>query len=106
MPPVTPDPILSVPQQPTDLVSFAVALGRVEEKLNALGQNESRRDDRMERLESGLLEVKTEITTMKAQQKPRTPWWAVWGGIAALTSVLGGGWLFLQFAIQVASKLP
>ena len=57
----------------TDLTAIAVALGRIEEKVNHLAGVEER-----------LRNVETAITQMEAKERPKPPWWSIAGGLAGI----------------------
>lgn len=80
--------------QNIDLTSIAVALGRIEEKVSHLTG-----------LEDRLRNVETAITELKAQQKPRAPWWVIMGGIAATGTSLAGFWVLFNLAADVAASV-
>lgn len=106
MPTPAPDPLLTASQQSTDLISIAVTLGRMEAMLTSSKENQQRSDDRLERVESGLTEVKADISVLKSQQRPKTPWWAIAGGVAAVLAAVAGFWQLFSLAAQIAQSLP
>jgi hypothetical protein len=77
-----------------DITGIAVTLGRIEEKVSHL----QGMDDRLWKLEA-------DVTEMKAQQKPRAPWWAV-VGIVGGASTLVGLFVLLSNISQALSHLP
>lgn len=78
-----------------DLTGLSVAVGRIEEKLSHLAGMEDR-----------LRNVETAITEIKAQQRPRTPWWVVVGGVAGSVTALLGFWTLFQLATKLAQLAP
>lgn len=56
--------------------TLAVAIGRIEEKVNAM----TGIDDR-------LREVEKSVERIEARETPKTPWHAIVGGIAAIGSI-------------------
>lgn len=78
-----------------DLTGIAVAIGRVEEKVSHLAGMEDR-----------LRKVEEAITKLEAQQKPRTPWWVVAGGVAATLTALAGFWSLFNLASEIAAAIP
>jgi len=80
---------------PMDITGIAVALGRIEEKVSHLTG-----------LEDRLRNVETQLTELKAQQKPRAPWWVIMGGIAATGTALTGFWVLFNLAADLAGLVP
>lgn len=81
-----------------DITGIAVALGRIEEKVSHLGGIEDR-----------LRAVESTVTEMKAQQKPRAPWWTVVGAVVGI--VTGSGSVIALLAVlsrvgDVLGQLP
>lgn len=72
---------MTPPQTDTvDLVSIAVAIGRLETKV-----------DRLHAFEARLRTVEDDVTAIKAASKPGAPWYAVAGGLAGLAAALAFG---------------
>jgi len=92
--------------QSVDLTSLSVAVGRIEEKLNAMSNTESRTGERLDRLEARTSAVETLLVELKAQQRPRTPWWVILGGIAAIVTALIGFWTLFNLATDLAQLVP
>ncbi|EQM78215.1 hypothetical protein [Microbacterium maritypicum] len=82
----------------TDITGIAVTLGRIEEKVSHL----QGMDDRLRKLEA-------DVTEMKAQQKPKAPWWAVVGAVVGIiggASTLIGLFVVLSSISQALANLP
>ena len=78
-----------------DLTGIAVALGRIEEKVSHLAS-----------LEERLRTVETALTSLRAQQRPKTPWWVIIGGVAGTVTTLLGFWALLNLATDIAVLVP
>lgn len=83
-----------------------ISLGRIEARLDAMSEKESRSADRLDRLEQGMTEVKSELSVIKAQAKPKTPWWVIVGGLAAVVTTLIGFWTLFNLASDLAVIVP
>lgn len=70
-----------------DLVSIAVAIGRLETKV-----------DRLHAFEARLRTVEDDVTAIKASNKPRAPWYVIASGFAGVAA-------FLAFALDALGKL-
>lgn len=81
--------------QQLDITGLSVAVGRIEEKLSHLAGMEDR-----------LRAVETQLTEIRAQQKPRTPWWVIVGGLAGVITALLGFWTLFQLAANIATTFP
>lgn len=82
----------------TDITGIAVTLGRLEEKVSHL----QGMDDRLRTVEA-------DVTKMKAQQKPKAPWWAVVGAVVGLVggaSTVVGLFVLLSNISQALTLLP
>lgn len=77
-----------------DMTGLSVAVGRIEEKLSHLSGMEDR-----------LRNVENQLTEMKAQQKPKAPWWVIVGGLAGVTTAVLGFWTLFQLAIKVSGQV-
>lgn len=91
---------------PFDLTSLAVAVGRIEEKLTAMSKGEDKTSDRLERLESGQATLQSAVDALKAQQRPRTPWWVVISGLAGTVTAILGFWTLFNLATDIAQLTP
>lgn len=81
-----------------DITGIAVTLGRIEEKVSHL----QGMDDRLRKVES-------DLTELKAHQKPRAPWWAIVGAIVGIiggVSTLIGLFVLLSSLSQAIAHLP
>lgn len=81
-----------------DITGIAVTLGRIEEKVSHL----QGMDDRLRKVES-------DLTELKAQQKPKAPWWVVIGAVVGViggVSTLIGLFVLLSSLSQALSHLP
>lgn len=76
-------------EEDVDFTSFAVALGRIEEKVSHLGSL----DDRLRKLE-------TTVERMDAKQAPKAPWWAAVGGVASALTVATLGIAIIVFIAE------
>lgn len=65
---------------PIDITGIAVAVGRIEEKLTAMSEKESRTDDRLGRVEDRLTNIELSMAT---HVRPKAPWWVVVAGVGA-----------------------
>lgn len=83
-----------------------ISLGRIEERLAAMVERENRSADRLDRLEQSMTEVKSELSVIKAQAKPKTPWWVIIGGLAAAVTTLIGFWTLFNLASDLAVLMP
>lgn len=83
-----------------------ISLGRIEARLDAMAEKESRSADRLDRLEQSMTEVKSELSVIKAQAKPKTPWWVIVGGLAAVVTTLIGFWTLFNLASDLAVLTP
>jgi len=84
-------------------VSVAVAIGRIEEKLSSMGEREGRNDERLTRVEGSLAALNNTVTEMRAQQRPKAPWYVVVGGIAGIGTIALAAWTMFQLAAQLAA---
>lgn len=84
----------SDPGTSVDVTGIAVALGRIEEKVSHL----SGLEDRMRNVENQLAEL-------RAQQRPKTPWWVIIGGVAGTVTALLGFWTLFQLASNFATTI-
>ncbi len=89
-----------------DLMGLAVAVGRIEEKLTGMSSNETRTGERLDRLEARTSAVESLLVEMKAQQRPKAPWWVVVGGVAGTVTAILGFWTLFQLATQLATAMP
>lgn len=83
-----------------------ISLGRIEARLDAMAEKESRSADRLDKLEQSMSEVKSELSVIKAQAKPKTPWWVIVGGLAAVVTALIGFWTLFNLASDLAVIVP
>lgn len=83
-----------------------ISLGRIEARLDAMAEKESRSADRLDKLEQSMSEVKSELSVIKAQAKPKTPWWVIIGGLAAVVTTLIGFWTLFNLASDLAVIVP
>lgn len=70
-----------------DLVSIAVAIGRLETKV-----------DRLHAFEDRLRDVEDDVTAIKAANKPKAPWYVVAGGFAGVAA-------FAAFGLETLGRL-
>lgn len=93
---------MNAPRQETgqmDLTGLFVAVGRLEAKVDIIMGREGRVEERLATLEQA-------VTELKAQQRPRTPWWVIVGGIAATVTAILGFWTLFNVATDLASLVP
>ena len=79
-----------------DITGIAVALGRIEEKVSHL----TGMDERLRKVES-------DLTELKAQQKPKTPWYIVVGGLAGIGSLIitaSAIWVFMSRVADIFAQ--
>ncbi|MGN7976535.1 hypothetical protein ACTJJ4_03095 [Microbacterium sp. 22195] len=81
--------------QSIDLTSIAVALGRIEVEVKSIRSMDER-----------LRKVETDITELKAQQRPRAPWYTIVAGIGGILVIGLNGFLMLQLLAKVAAVAP
>jgi len=81
--------------QNVDLTGLSVAVGRIEEKLSHLAGKEDR-----------LRNVEAQLVELRAQQRPKTPWWVIVGGIAGIVTALIGFWTLFNLATDLAQLVP
>lgn len=89
---------------PESSATVLVTLGRIEERLNSMKENESRNATRLDALEKGMQEVKNELSTMRGAARPRAPWWVIVSIIFGLITALSttGGILYTLYQIAQA----
>lgn len=86
-----------------DLMSLAVAMGRVEEKLTAMSERENKNGDRLDRVETRLTNIELNLA---ANVKPRTPWYVWVAGIGAVVLLGLNGFALLNMLGDIAAALP
>lgn len=84
--------------QTIDVVGLAVALGRVETKVDALTSTETRVSDRLTALEIAVGKLQT-------SQRPRTPWYSVVGAVVSIIVGCGALATLLVIANKIAEIL-
>lgn len=89
-----------------DTGTVLVTLGRIEERLSAMSEKETKTGERLDRLEAGLQDVKLELAK---NVRPKAPWWAVVGAVVGMTSAaaaLIGGFVLLSNVINALENAP
>lgn len=84
-------------------VELAVAIGRIEEKLNAMSDRENKTGDRLDKVEERLSKIELNLAE---NVRPRVPWytWIAGAGGALLLGL--NGFALLQLLAQIASVMP
>jgi len=86
-----------------------ISLGRIEARLDAMAEKENKTGDRLDRVEAVLADQNVKFTRLegvvgeiKNNQKPKTPWWLVLGGVAATITALLGFWTLFNVAVDLS----
>lgn len=90
----------------TDLTGLFVAVGRIEEKLTQMANREEKNEGRLERVETGLNEVKNTVAIIQSAQKPKAPWYVIVGGLAGIGSLLITSFAVIAIMNKIAEVLP
>lgn len=94
-------------EEPTTVNNAAlISLGRIEARLDSMVEKETRNALRLDKLEQSMSDVRSELSVIESQARPRTPWWAVVGGFAAIITALAGFWTLFNIASDIAKTLP
>lgn len=83
-----------------------ISLGRIEARLDGMAEKENKTGERLDRLESSMHDVKITLSGMQAQQRPKTPWWVIVGGIAGTVTALLGFWTLFNLAVDITNVVP
>lgn len=84
-------------------VELAVAIGRIEEKLNAMSTTENKTGERLDKMETRLSRIELNFAT---NVRPRTPWYLWVAGLGGI-AVLGlNGFALLQLLGDLAAIVP
>lgn len=74
--------------QPTDL-SIAVSVGRIEEMIKSLFEQNKEQSVSMRDLDLRVRELEAAIQRIEAKQVPKQPWYAIVGGIVGIITGVG-----------------
>lgn len=86
-----------------DLTGLAVAVGRIEEKLTAMSEKESKTADRLDKMEERLGKIEL---NMAQNVRPRQPWYVWIAGLGGIAALALNGYALLQVLAQVAAAVP
>jgi hypothetical protein len=88
-----------------DLTGLFVAVGRIEQKLTDMANREEKNEGRLERVETGLNEVRNTVAIIQSAQKPRAPWYVIAGGMAGIGSLVLSAFMLITILNKIAEVL-
>lgn len=98
---MTPEPLPQTTS--TDMTGLAVAMGRVEEKLNAMSEKENKTGERLDKIDERLTKLELNIAT---NVRPKTPWYLWVGGVGALLLLGLNGFALIELLVNLATVAP
>lgn len=84
-------------------VELAVAIGRIEEKLNAMSDRENKTGDRLDKLEDRLSRIELNLAE---NVRPRVPWYTWVAGVGGAMLLGLNGLALFQLLTQITQFMP
>ena len=84
-------------ENPTNIMEVAVAIGRIEEMVKSLFATVKEQAISMRDLDARVRDLEQSLERIEAKQQPKTPWYAIVGGIVGI--ITGAGSLIALLAI-------